>query len=317
MEKESQEVTLIDLLYTSCKAIGKFIKKIWAALLQLVRFSFQNALIVGVFVILAFVAGLIAIRPSHTVYRGEATVLVVEEARSAVLDQIQILNSHCLTNRIVADLNLTDSIGLRIDRFEVFDVIDFLNDSTPDIIDFAQKGTFLNDTLNVIMRDRFFLRIVTKGVADFGPIQAGLQNYFEQEPRVSLAALQGKRNLESRLKVYGKEIQRLDSLSDFSYFSSLKPLELVSGKGVVFAQKEQELFYENILKLAEKRNFIETFLASRPHVINFQNDIRLSATHPLLRLFWWVLGGYVLGLLVAWSIVRRQELGKFFKYKKQ
>lgn len=313
MENEHKELNLLDLIYLSFRGIWRFLKRLGHSLLFLLRFSIQNVWIIAVFMILAFFAGWFFTRPARTTFKGGATILFVEEARPAIFDHIDRLNSHCRTKQLALDLNLPDSIANTIRKFETFNYIDLKNDNVPDFADLDQSPDFLVDTVNVVMNDRLYLRVSAKGLTDFELVQTGLQTYFDNQVGVALLAQQGKERLQIQLQSYNQEIKRLDSLANYEYFSQSKPIALEGGKTFVFAEKEKELYHKSMFDLMDKRDHIATQLAQNQHAVNFQSDMVLSGPLLILSLVLWVLGGYVLGALVAWGIVRRKEVCAFLK----
>jgi len=313
MENEHKELNLLDLIYLIFRGIWRFLKRFAHSLLLLLRFSIQNVWIILTFMVLAFFAGWFCTRPARTTFKGGATILFVEEARPAVFDQIVRLNSHCRTKQLSIDLNLPDSITNKIRKIETFNYIDLKNDLIPDFADFDQSPDFLVDTLNVVMNDRLYLRISAKGLTDFEPVQKGIQTYFDNQAGVSLLTKRGMSRLQTNMEAYTQEIKRLDSLANYEYFSKSKPTALEGGKTFVVVEKDKELFYKSIFTLIDKRDRVATQLAQNQHNINFQSDMVLSGPLLILSLVLWVLGGYVLGALTAWGIVRRKEMCAFLK----
>lgn len=313
MENEHKEINLLDFIYLIFRGLGRGLKRLGKSLLLLLRFSIQNSWVILAFVILAFFAGWFFTTPARTMFKGGATILFVEEARPAVLDQVARLNSHCRTKDLAVDLHLPESIASKIRKFETFNYIDLKDDKIPDFPDFDREPDFLVDTVNVVMNDRFYLRVSAKGITNFKPIQKGLQTYFDDQEGIVLLAQQGKQRLTTELRSYNQEVKRLDSLANYEYFSKSKPIELEGGRTFVFAEKEKELFYKSIFEVMEERDQIATQLAQNTHTINFQSDMVLSAPWRVLCMIFWVLGGYVLGALVAWGIVRRKEVCAFLK----
>lgn len=313
MENEHREINLLDFIYLIFRGLTRGLKRLGKSLLLLLRFSIQNSWVILVFIILAFFAGWFFTTPIRTTFKGGATILFVEEARPAVLDHVARLNSHCRTKDLAVELQLPDSIASKIRKFETFNYIDLKDDNIPDFPDFEGNPDFLVDTVNVVMNDRFYLRVSAKGITDFKPIQQGLETYFDNQAGVVLLTQQGKQRLQTELRSYTQEVKRLDSLANYEYFSKSKPVALEGGRTFVFAEKEKELYHESMFEVMEQRDHIATQLAQNTHVINFQSDMVLSAPWRILCMILWVLGGYVLGALVAWGIVRRKEVCAFLK----
>lgn len=313
MENEHREINLLDFIYLIFKGLAHGLQRLGKSLLLLLRFSLQNSLVILAFMVLAFFAGWFFTTPARTTFKGGATILFVEEARPAIQDHIDRLNSHCRTKALAEDLQLPESITSKICKFETFNYIDLKADQIPDFPDFDREPDFLVDTVNVVMNDRFYLRVSAKGMTDFKPIQQGLQTYFDKQAGVVLLTKQGQERLETQLTAYNKEVKRLDSLANYEYFSKSRPIVLEGGKSFVFAEKEKELFHETMFEVMKQRDQIATQLAQNKHIVNFQSDMVVSAPWRVLCMLFWVLGGYVFGALVAWGIVRRKEVCAFLK----
>ena len=313
MENEHKEINLLDFMYLIFRGLARGLKRLGKSLLLLLRFSIQNSWVILAFIILAFFAGWFFTTPARTMFKGGSTILFVEEARPAVLDHIARLNSHCRTKDLAVDLHLPESIASKIRKFETFNCIDVKGDKVQDFVDLDNNPDFLIDTTYVVMNDRLFLRVSARGVTNFKPIQEALQTYFDNQSSFVLLTQQGKSRLEGQLQAYNHEVKRLDSLANYEYFSQLKPIELEGGRTFVFAQKEKELFHEQLFEVMVQRDHVVTQLAQNKHAVNFQSDMVLMAPWRILCLFFWVLGGYVFGALVAWGIVRRKEVCAFLK----
>lgn len=313
MENEHREINLLDFIYLIFRGLARGLKRLGKSLLLLLRFSIQNSWVILAFVILAFFVGWFFTTPTRTTFKGGATILFVEEARPAIQDHMARLNSHCRTKDLAVDLNLPESIASKIRKFEIFNYIDVKDDNIPDFVDLDDNSDFLTDTVNVVMNDRFYLRVSAKGLTNFKSIQQGLQTYFDKQAGVVLLTKQGQERLETQFSAYNKEVKRLDSLANYEYFAKSKPMVLEGGKSFVFAEKEKELFHETMFEVMEQRDQIATQLAQNTHAINFQSDMVVLAPWRVLCMIFWVLGGYVLGALVAWGIVRRKEVCAFLK----
>lgn len=313
MENEHNGMSLLDFIYRGFKGLWRAIKRLGNFLLLLLRFSIQNILIIAAFVMLSLVAGWFFTRPAFTMFTGETTILFMAEARPAVLDHIALLNSHCRSKRLATDLNLSDSITNKIRRFEIFNYVYTKNVKIPALPDFSRSSDSVTDTATVVMTDRFYVRIFAKGLTDFKPVKAGLERYFDNQKNMDFLSERGLFHLNQKIDAYTWEVKRLDSLATYEYFSSSKPIELQGSKTFVFAQKEKELFHQELFSLIDKRDRMIRQRLEHQHNVNFQSDIVLYGPLLLRRLALWLLGGYIFGAFVAWGIVRRKDIRAFLK----
>ena len=80
--------------------------------------------------------------------------------------------------------------------------------------------------------------------------------------------------------------------------------------------KDKQLYHDDILKQIEQRDRIEAALGQRLHNISFQNDMTIDTAHSrLFYLFFWLLVGYILGVLVALGVVYRHQIRDYMKQK--
>ncbi len=313
-ENGHNEMNLFDLICLFCRSIGRFFKWCGVSLLHLVRFSVQNIWIILAFVVVFGAIGLLKTTPERTKYRGEATVMVYEETKPLVCSMFKQLDLYCASPLFAANLNLPDSLQKKIRKIEIFNWIDSKNDGTPDFVDFSNSKKYNTDTTNVVMGDRLYLRITTKGCYDMAAVQAWLQRYFDAQTSLSEQVAQARKSQQMRLDAVNHEIVRLDSLANFEYFESKKSNARIDGAMLIL--KDKQLYHDDILKQIEQRDRIEAALGRRLHNISFQNDMTIDTAHSrLFYLFFWVLVGYILGVLVALGVVYRRQIRDYMKQK--
>lgn len=224
------------------------------------------------------------------------------------------LDLYCASPLFAANLNLPDSLQKKIRKIEIFNWIDSKNDGTPDFVDFSNSKKYNTDTTNVVMGDRLYLRVTTKGCYDMSAVQAWLQRYFDAQASLSEQVAQARKSQQMRLSAVNHEIVRLDSLANFEYFESKKNNARVEGAMLVL--KDKQLYHDDILKQIGQRDRIEAALGQRLHNIDFQNDMTIDTAHSrLFYLFFWVLVGYILGVLVALGVVYRRQIRDYMKQK--
>ncbi len=114
-------------------------------------------------------------------------------------------------------LSLPDSIAKNIVSFNSFYVIDYLNDSTPDMVDFANNHS-LEDTLNVRMKDKIYFRLITRNISQVPQVEKAILNFFNSQPTVRLLYTAKQKELAGKIDLTSAEMQRLDSLAKISYF---------------------------------------------------------------------------------------------------
>lgn len=314
-DNERNEMNLFELICWCCRGIARFFKWCGVSLLHLVRFSVQNVWVVLAFVAIFGVLGFFMTKPAHTIYNGGATILYYEEAGPLVHDYFNRLNLYCTSPELASNIGLPDSLHKKILKIETFRWIDCKHDGTPDLIDYDNSDKYLTDTADVIMRDRLYVSIKTKGINDMAGIQTWLQEYFDSSREMTALTEQGRRALSARLNACNREISRLDSLSNYDYFKNDKN-NIVEVKDGLLLNRGKQLYYNDILKMISRRAHLETAIDQRPHAINFQNDLLVTSALPrLVSIVIWLLAGYIVGVLVALCLVYRRQIGNYMRKK--
>ncbi|MGN0186426.1 MAG: hypothetical protein ACI392_01600 [Paludibacteraceae bacterium] len=314
-EQNNNELNLFDLIVMACKGIGRFFRWCGVSLLHLVRFSVQYIWIVGAFVIVFGVAGFFLTKPQFTTFRGGATILFVEEAAPMIAEYMQRLDLYARVPYMATTLGMPDSLQKKISSIECYRWIDCKHDNTPDFVDFDNDKRYRSDTTDVVMNDRLYLRVEARGLYDMACVQQWLQTYFDAQPELTALSEQGRQVLRMNMQTYDREIQRLDSLANHDYFhNESQQTEVKNG---LLLMKGKQLYYNDILNLITQRGWVETTLNQRPNNINFQNDIVVtSALSRMVRFALWLLGGYLLGVLVALCVAYRREIAAYMKPKR-
>lgn len=310
--QNNNEMNLFDLIVMFCRAIKRFFVWCGISLLHLVRFSIQNIWIILAFVVASGILGFIFTQPQHTTYKGSATVLFVQESSPLIHDYIKRIDLYSGNKNMSAELGMPDSLAKSIEEIKAYNWIDYKNDGTPDKVCKSESDKILSDTNNVIMNDRVYLQVKAKGMYNMRDIQAWLQQYFDQRAELTPLTEHGRMGLQARINAYTNEIVRLDSLATYEYFNN-QSNKLEAKNGVVMSNGRQ-LYYEDILKLIDKRSTTEAELNMRTHNINFQNDIIVTSASPRwLRFAIWVMVGYILGALLALAIKNRLQIADYLK----
>ncbi len=309
------EMNLFDLICLFCRSIGRFFKWCGVSLLHLVRFSVQNIWIVLAFVVVFGVIGLLRTTPERTNYRSEATVLTYEETIPLVRNLFWQLGLYCKSPLLEHNLNLPDSLQKKIKKIEVFNWIDCKNDGTPDFVDFDNSDKYNTDTLNTVMTDRLYLCVTTKGCYDMAAVQAWLQRYFDSQANLTAQTAQARQSQQMRLAAIDHEIARLDSLANIEYFKSNSGNRATIDGGILLLENKQ-LYHEDILEQIDQRSHLQSAIEQRTHNIDFLYGMSIAAVHSrLFYLFFWLLAGYVLGVLTALCVVYRRQIRDYMKRK--
>ena len=208
-------------------------------------------------------------------------------------------------------LNISKSLAKNIGGFKHYDVIDCLNDGTPDYIDY-KNNTSRQDTLFVHMIDRCCIRFSLKGNIDSVPfIEKAILDFFNSDPsfitehQYYLINLQNeKRFYEEKNEKVGNMLVNPDRSVEVEY-KLTKEDRLVRDNGKTDKIIEELYNWERIDKIDKKlQNAVSPVRVVNHFTVEPKN-------RHMLVLFTFV--GWVLGCILAWCIENRKQF--YAKYK--
>jgi hypothetical protein len=161
--------------------------------------------------------------------------------------------------------------------------------------------------MNIVMHDRTHLVLRLNGSDDFKPFERAFVKFFNEQDYIVAADKRCKAIQRERLAYFTKEVARLDSFSTYDYFVRPRYLGVEKGNYII-SEREQELYYEDMMIVLKNKNYVENQLLATPDIINFQTPF-IPYSMPLV--FKYLIGlvcGGVLGLLLAlavkyWAVV--------------
>jgi len=156
-----------------------------------------------------------------------------------------------------AKLALPDSIAKNVVEIRSFYVIDYLKDEVPDKIDFDDNHS-LTDTMNVRMSDRFYLQIKTKNIAQMPKVQAAIQNFFNTNAILRLKFDISKAELANQIQICNKELKRIDSLAQVSYFKEKDNQIQFEKNKLLLGEQKKQLFSDELLHLQDIKTYSQS-----------------------------------------------------------
>ncbi len=304
-------MNLFDFILLCCKALGRLFKNIGVLILQSVRLGLQYFWVFAPCVVLGVLGGWLWTKPFATTFNGNATIMYAEGMRDVVREGI--INFITLSDALKKEYGLNDE---HIDAFNgllMYDVIDCNADSVPDYVD-KNRNVDLNDTVNVVMRDRVHLVLKLKGMNDFKPFEDALTKFFNAQPYLVEADNRCKKIQQERLNYFTKEVARLDSFMTYDYFMKPRYLGAEWGNHII-SEREQELYYQDMIIVLKKKNFLEMQNMSTPDIINFQTPFIAYVMPLIYKYFIGLVGGVVLGLLASLAVKYRTVIVAYLKEK--
>lgn len=252
-ENNSKEINLLQLISIGFEWIKNvFVKSTYffGFLLQLI---FKRKLSMLFVIVICVAIGQFLTSKSNRVYKAEAVAMVYGSDAQMVREVSKQLENSLQSNSLISlstKLHLPDSVAKNIVSIQTFYMIDYMRDSVADKIDFSNSHS-LEDTINVRMKDRIYLQLKTKNIAQVPQVQSAILNYFNSN-EVLMNRLQVKRNeLQQQITICDGELNRIDSLASISYFKeNAQQLKFDQNK-LLLGEQNKQLFYNDLLRLQE------------------------------------------------------------------
>ena len=254
------EIDLIELFRRIGRAIARGFSALGRAFLYVFFYVMRHWLPLGVSVFAGLVVSYILREASDSYYTTDLVMRTNILSNSDMIDHVNRLHTYSLEGNTYAlqnALNIPQPQARNIIDISAFWIIDKGNDGFQDYVDYKENHN-VYDTLNVLMKDRFDVRVRIKVPQELSMVRDGLLNYFNtdslflQRNRVRMAqnnALLGR---------YDYDIQQLDSLQKIKYYEETKNRYPQGGGQMIFLQEAKtQLVYSDIYTLYAKRQALE------------------------------------------------------------
>ncbi|HPJ58589.1 MAG TPA: hypothetical protein PLV06_02600 [Bacteroidales bacterium] len=216
-------------------------------------------------------------------------------------------------------LSLEGEIIKNIKDIDAFWIIDNNNDGIPDKVDYKRKHN-VYDTLNVMMTDRFNVRVKIKDPVYLANVRSGLIRYIRSDSLLyqrNQIRIRQNKELISRIDY---DIMLLDSLQKVKYFEETRNRLPKEGGQMIFLQEHStQLVIDDIYSLYARKQLLETDLNLYKEVVTVLSDFSApvrrtnGGKYYALRI---VPAIFFLTLLLLILLANRKALsGVFDKYK--
>lgn len=213
-------------------------------------------------------------------------------------------------------LNLNNEQVSGLHRFETFNVIDYLNDSTADVVDYKRKHK-LTDTVNVVMNNVLCLSFRTKR-PDLVPIVGEhILAYLNNNPTLQASFAKRKALLERKSQFCHDQLEKLDSLTSVFYFEQTgsNQVQMKMGDGMILGRREIKLFTSNIINFYNATDYADRELALCTAPVVAQQPFTINPRAVNGRIKCTLLGfliGYVFACLIAFAVKRREDIKQWY-----
>ncbi len=303
----NNEMNLWDLIILFFKAVKKFFIRLANAIGNMLQLTFQHITVIAVTVLIGLLAGLFLSRPSARFYEAGAlawlngpTSQMVKQMSRQVELAFPKTDSENLS--LATLLDIPDSVARNIRKIESFHVIDCLNDSTPDRIDFKNNHS-LEDTLNVISKNYLYFRIQIKKVEQLPVYEKAFLDYLNNNPNMQQLYANYKTNQQRTQQMYTTELQRLDSLEQLTYLQPKEHIKVQPYQSqFLIGEQRTQVLYKDMEKvlLAQQKSTPYYSLCTAPVVLLDHFTANPNAVNNRKKVC--IIGvclGYVIGLIIA------------------
>ena len=265
-----------------CVAIWHGLCRMCAAggrlLARMVRLTYRYWWIVCTLVILALCAALYLSRKGNGTYRVNAVALL----NGPTIQQFEEVYASLRTmKRLPDEAPIAPFLrSHKVYAFETFRVVDALDDSYADFVDFDRKIR-VTDTVNVLMQDRLCLqfRIKEKNMDMLPEIEQAVMATINADPALRIAYDGYIVNLREEAAFNHRQAIKLDSLTSNYYYytaSAAQPMNY-SGNGVNFyGDRRIRLFLNEIYKQQDHMQQIDHRLLLATQPVTLENHFAVD-----------------------------------------
>ncbi len=319
-DNDTKELNLVQIIQLTFRWISSLLQKFVMFLGKLSQLSYKHWYIFLLFVALGVAGGFYFSQQSKLKYKAGTTLYVSYSKAFLVKDIIDKLKSSPANHKelsLAAKLNIPDSVADNILEMKYFNIIDYGKDDSQDLIDFKNQHS-LADTMNVVMDDRIYLRVKTKNPNQISIFKDALLAYLNSNPRLIQEFEAKQQGHLEKVAFSEKEINRLDSLANTSYFKdkSYSTFNYEKDKLMIGEQKKP-LFYEDVLNLIATKDYSQHYLNVAKTPVYMTDGFAVEGpTNPRAKLLvYGLLIGIAVGLIMSFVFEHLKTICKFLQNK--
>jgi len=315
MEKE---MNFFDLCVVFGRAIGRGIAALGRLLAQMIRLTYRYWWVVITLVVLAAAAALYYTRYENTTYRVNAIAVL----NGPSITQFEQAYAPLRSGQMLPDeLPLKELIHTRkVTAFDTYRVIDCLNDSVADYVDFKRKSSPV-DTVKVQMSDRLCLqfRIKQRNLHLLPEIEHEMLCWLNGNEAMQQSYATYMRDMNYKVAFNHSQAQKLDSLTTEYYFHAHhgeQPLTGIASGVVWVGDWRVHLFLSEIYNHQNRTEMMDQRiqLATAPVVLENHFALDPSPVNGRYKyLFAFLLLGWIGGCVLAELIDKRKAISAWLK----
>lgn len=319
-QKENKEVNLLQLLSIFFQWMKKTVIDLINIAGKTLKLLYSYKWVSVFVLILSVAAGLYLSRPSARKYKAEAMAVIHGSDAQTVKEICKQLEQAIATNdnlSLATKMGLPDSVSKNIIGIRAFDVIDYLADGSADKIDFKQNHS-LEDTMNLKMRDRIYIQIKTRNIAQVPVFQESLTKYFTSNTILASQYEAQKKLFIDQIKICDAELQRIDSLAKVMYFKDFNDQMKFENNKLLVGESRKQLFYAELLEINSRKATAENNLAVCVSPVAFPSNFVVIANPVNNRIKYTaiaLIAGFALSLLLALFLSNLRNIINFLENK--
>jgi len=284
-----EEIDLLDLFKRLGNGIGKMFKALGRGTLVSIVYLIKHWLPLSISILmgLGISFGFKILSPSY--YSSEMILRNNAVPVAEMINYVNRLHTFCDEDNKEA---LTSALSLNLQSIEnILDIrghwiIDKNKDEVPDVVDYRDRHD-VYDTINIMMQDRFNIRVKIKAPQELGTLKTSILRYihsdslFQQRNRLRL-----KQNNEflTRLEY---DILQLDSLQKVKYFEETRNKQPQTGGQMIFLQEQEtQLVYPDIHTLYAGKQKLEQDSEIYFDLVTILSDFSIPAKRENNTLFY-------------------------------
>jgi hypothetical protein len=281
-EINDNEIDLLYIFRSIGRTLVKWIKATGTGLLVSIVFLLRNSVTLIFSILIGVLLSYTLKWSSKPFFESEITLRsnsVPNADMIAYINRLDILLKEKNVNGLAGLLSVSTENAASIKEISACWVIDRNRDSIPDFVDYKNNHN-VYDTLNLRMKDRFVIKVVTSDLNSFPQIRNGIFFYVKSNTLFKQKNDFRLKETDELLKRLNYDIKQLDSLQKVKYFEETRNLIPEKNGQIVFMQEQKtQLVYPDIYYLYTKKQILDQEKDLYPDIITVMSDFH----QPLKR----------------------------------
>jgi len=255
VNRQNNEIDLLDLFQKTGKAIGNLFLYILKGILFLIVFGIRKIHFLVLFAVIGGVTGFVLYKSTKRYYSSYMIAQANGINSADMVNYINDLHDLCTkrnTEALAFDLQLPDSTARRIKDIQAFFIIDANGDNIGDYVDFDNSYD-VRDTSYHRLEDRLHLSVEVYENYVFQKVKNGLFRYMRKNPYIINLNEIRKKELQELIAQVDYEIVKLDSLQNTDYFKEVDKLPVKQSQMLFLSEKEPTMYYRDKLNLMNRK----------------------------------------------------------------